>query len=97
MIEDNLYSSSVYQAYKSDWENVAVTFTSSNKIKGTNLFGFQTKIEEHDSIEGYFDMIYRAQALNYKNTVEWKDSNNGEITAFRFELDGAKKYDVTVE
>ena len=48
-----------------------MTYTNANKIRGTNLFGFQTKIEEHDSIEGYFDMIYQAQVLNYVDTVAW--------------------------
>ena len=75
MIEDNLYSSSVYQVYETEWENVDVTFTSNNKVKGTNLFGFQTKIEEHDSIEGYFDMIYQAQAMNYKDSVTWVNTD----------------------
>ena len=42
-------------------------------------------------------MIYQAQAMNYKSSVDWKNANGQIIPAFRFELDGTKKYDVTVE
>ncbi len=74
-----------------------MTYTNANKIRGTNLFGFQTKIEEHDSIEGYFDMIYQAQVLNYVDTVAWVNTEGKEITAYRFELGGTKIFNITVE
>lgn len=76
---------------------MSVTFTSNNKVRGTNLFGFQTNIQEHDSISGYFDMIYQAQTLSYKNTETWTNPNNKKITAFRFGLDNSQRYNVTVE
>jgi hypothetical protein len=56
-----------------------VTYTSSNKIKGTNLFGFFSKIQENDNVEGYFDMAYQGQTLNYKGKKVWQNENNEEI------------------
>jgi hypothetical protein len=69
----------VYQVFKSDDYEVSVTYTSSNKIKGTNLFGFFSKIQENDNVEGYFDMAYQGQTLNYKGKKVWQNENNEEI------------------
>jgi hypothetical protein len=41
-------------------------------------------------------MIYQAQAMNYKSSVTWVTPGGQEISAFRFELDGSKKFNVTV-
>jgi hypothetical protein len=74
IVEGSVHSSSEYQAFKSEYENVKQVFISDKEISGTNLLGFQNKIQEFDSIEGYFDMTYSAQTLMYKSTLQWKDS-----------------------
>jgi hypothetical protein len=59
--------------YKSKYEDVSQKFITKKQVGGSNLFGFNSRLNQGDSIQGYMDFLYGPAVLSYVADAKWKN------------------------